>query len=682
MKKTSLLPIILFSFVLMVAYTNCSQFKMVDPASQLAGSALAVPVVRGSPDSQYQTPQSDNSIPAFQDRIFRFKIPHSTSAATYSVQSLPSWLSLDNATGELSGVPSNISSYGPLSISVTEGGQTTVLGPYTIQVAGNPLKAQQWHLKNTGQMSFAGAAGIVDQDIHLDQTIQNGILGKGIKIAISDSGVYEAHPGLSLNILGSESRNYLNNYSITKSWLGNSTPDTSQADNAHGTAVAGLAAERGWTNIGGRGVAPLASLSGFLFIQAQDQLTSGGYLTSALYDQFAGDFDVYNYSWGDSQCYLAEYDDSYALKLQSGVTSLRNGKGAIYVMAAGNDFYGYLKDCYSTASSSAYYLGNANFSELETTPYTILVGAVNANGFSSSYSSPGSNVWVSAPGGEYGLSSYTNSSSNPDYIQPALVAPDFIGCSLGIKTFTSTYSSFNQGASPNTACDHTSTMNGTSGATPIVSGAVALLLSANSNLTWRDVKHILAVTADKVDPTAGATSNPMSGSNLTGYTYQQGWVTNAAGYSFHNWYGFGRINVDKAVSMAQNYSSPLGTYKTTGWKYDSGTLNSSVPAGSATGLTNALSVSENWSIESVQVKLSIQKCIGNVGVELTSPSGTKSILMNINSGLLDSSMSNHVMLSNAFYGESSAGSWTLKVISGSSNCTPTLSSWQLDISGH
>ena len=36
---------------------------------------------------------------------------------------------------------------------------------------------------------------------------------------------------------------------------------------------------------------------------------------------------------------------------------------------------------------------------------------------------------------------------------------------------------------------------------PIVSGVVALMLQANPNLTWRDVKHILANTAQKNDPT-------------------------------------------------------------------------------------------------------------------------------------------------------------------------------------
>jgi subtilisin family serine protease len=665
--------------IVLICYTNCSQFKTGTTDRSISSVTLAMPLVEGSPEDAFQTVQSDNSISSFQDVLFQFQIPHTTASPTYAASNLPSWASLNSSTGIVSGTPTDVQSYSNVSFSVTENGVTTVSGPYTLQVYGNPLKTQQWHLKNTGQSAYAGTAGTADQDIHLSSTIQSGIFGKGIKIAISDTGVYESHRGLAGNMYSAGSRNYLNDYASTGTWAGNSTPATDNGDNAHGTAVSGLAAERGWTNVGGRGVAPLASLSGFLFIQAQSQLSSNGYLTSALYDQFAGGFDIFNYSWGDSQCALNEYDSAYTAKLLAGVTNLRSGKGATYVMAAGNDFFGYLTDCYSSASSTATFLGNANFSELETTPYTIVVGAVNADGVSSSYSSPGSNIWVSSPGGEFGLTTYSGGSNT--YTEPALITSDFIGCSVGIKTFTSSYTPFNQGADPNSTCEHTSTMNGTSGATPIVSGTVALMLGANPSLTWRDVKHILAVTADKVNPTATATNNP-AGKNLTGYTYQQGWVTNAAGHPFHNWYGFGRVNVDNAVTMAKSYSSALGTYQTTGWKYDSGTLNASVPANSATGLTKTLSVTENWTIESVQVQVSAKNCLGNVGVELTSPSGTKSILMNINSGILDTTMTNHIMLSNAFYGENSTGTWSLKMISGAASCSPILTSWQLDISGH
>ena len=49
------------------------------------------------------------------------------------------------------------------------------------------------------------------------------------------------------------------------------------------------------------------------------------------------------------------------------------------------------------------------------------------------------------------------------------------------------------------------------------------MLQANPNLTWRDVKYILAQTAKKTDPT------------------DADWTTNAAGYHINHKYGFGAV---------------------------------------------------------------------------------------------------------------------------------------------
>ena len=103
----------------------------------------------------------------------------------------------------------------------------------------------------------------------------------------------------------------------------------------------------------------------------------------------------------------------------------------------------------------------------------------------------------------------------------------------------------------NTNCNYTSTMQGTSSAAPNVSGAIALMLEANPQLTMRDVKHILAKTSRQVD----AAIAPVVGD---GITYHD-WVTNAAGYTYHNYYGFGGIDVAAAVDAAKGLTSPSGT---------------------------------------------------------------------------------------------------------------------------
>lgn len=196
------------------------------------------------------------------------------------------------------------------------------------------------------------------------------------------------------------------------------------------------------------------------------------------------------------------------------------------------------------------------------------------------------------------------------------------------------------------------------------------------------MKYILAKTAEKIHPNAGAQPHPVASLNLAGHTYEMPWITNQAGFNFHNWYGFGRVHVDNAVALAKNYPFALGTYKTTSWKHDSGSINVPITDNAAAGVNRSMAVTDLMVIEAVQVRVSIMGCASDIGLELTSPSGTKSILMNINSKLRDTSIDNHVFLSNAFYGESTNGNWTLKVIDGKSTCATRLTNWKLNFSGH
>ena len=70
-------------------------------------------------------------------------------------------------------------------------------------------------------------------------------------------------------------------------------------------------------------------------------------------------------------------------------------------------------------------------------------------------------------------------------------------CSFEVTTMRSTGAS-----SHSRITTATSTISsGTSAATPIVSGVAALMRQANPNLTWRDLKLILAASARKNDPT-------------------------------------------------------------------------------------------------------------------------------------------------------------------------------------
>jgi kexin len=161
--------------------------------------------------------------------------------------------------------------------------------------------------------------------------------------------------------------------------------------------------------------------------------------------------------------------------LLGGVTNGRNGKGVIYVWAAGNG---------RGVNQNISYDGYAS------SRYTIAVGASGGDGRFSTYSEPGASMLVTAPS-------------------------SFSGGGITTTTGSSTY---------------TNGFGGTSASAPMVSGVVALLLEANPNLGWRDVQRILLTTATKIDlGNAGWAAN--GAQRLYNHNYGYGRVNAASAVS-------------------------------------------------------------------------------------------------------------------------------------------------------
>jgi len=582
---------------------------------------------------------------------------------------------------------------------------------FTIAQAGDPLAGEQWHLRNTGQTAFSDVAGITGNDVNTQPVYSGGscsgggCTGYGVTVAVVDTGLEIAHEDLAANVVHDGSWNFKKN---------TADPTRNSSSGDHGTSVSGIIASQAYNNLGGMGVAPEASLKGFnLIVSSQTTSNFVASLGGSTSNPNSSDVAIFNESWGYTRTSPWTESSSIINQYISGVSTLRGGLGALYVKAAGNGFsdlgtgatcgagaFGFTITCNCTAADT---LGisceNANFDNDNTLPYNIVAGALNASGIKSSYSTTGSALWVSAPGGEFGGNAAAIGGGYPAVLyRPAMVTTDQSTCSKGYSRTSSGISTFDNGGAPNTSCNYTNAMNGTSSATPVTSGVIALMLEANPNLTWRDVKHILASTPT-IRPAKAAVTTTL---NAVSYTAEQGWVTNAAGYLFHNWYGFGVVNASAAVTMATGACAGgcgLGTFTaypgTSSWT--STTINAAIPDNSTTGASDTINIASGAPtfIEAVKIQVTMQHSYwGDLAIELTSPSGTRSILKNIRDGFTyntSSTPGSMELTTNAFYGEdgNAGAGWTIQVIDGNNGTSPstnsaggTLNNWGIRIYGH
>jgi subtilisin family serine protease len=588
-----------------------------------------------------------------------------SNGSTRDLTSLVTWSSSSGfGTISSSGVLTGITP-GNTNITASLSGISSSVSPITI-VNTDPLFPYQWHLKNVGSSAFSSTFPVAGNDMNVTGAWAAGYTGRGIKVAVVDSGLEIAHEDLSANVDQAKSFNFL---------TGTNNPTPSVTGKDHGTQVAGIIGAVAFNGKGGRGVAYNATLRGYNYLAsgAGTFINLGSALGGATY---SADNDIFNASFGEAGLLdaLSPTLDDLIVK----TSTLRNGKGAVIVKSAGNNFVsGQTSSGTITAKCD-----NANFYKVScgdpaadsrnTNFRTIVVGAFNADGVKSSYSTAGTAVWVSAPGGETGFDNTYIPNQSTTIYKPAIVTTSLTGCGNALYGSTRVNALDAQGTNSfATNCQYTALMNGTSSAAPNVSGVVALMLEANPNLGYRDVKYILAKTAKKIDPTNSGVTSIISGLTIV---LDQGWVKNAADYWFSTWYGFGAVDATAAVNMAKTYSSYLPTIQTVS---KSGQFIGSVPL-NATGNTITFNMTPSFSkVEFVTlgINLSSTFALACNQFELTSPSGTKSILLNAANGYssngitYQNSISNGRLLSNAFYGESAAGNWTLRLLNFCSGST-------------
>ncbi|KAJ3446900.1 neuroendocrine convertase [Anaeramoeba flamelloides] len=303
----------------------------------------------------------------------------------------------------------------------------------------DPLFSDQFHLKNTGQ--FVGKAGA---DANVSPAWDKGYFGEDVTIVIVDDGLYHEHEDFSSKFLMKGSWDYC---------LDQNDP-VGPSEDTHGTACAGVAAASDGDGACGLGVAPKANLMGRRFLCSG---TTYAELAEALSDESEGVFDVSSNSWGPLGCGSSKgcnYEHQSPIiedAIVDAVENGRDGKGIVFVFAAGND-----------ADDG----GDINQHTCVKMAQVIGVAAVNNDGGHSYYSNIGSAIVVS------GVSSGYNGDNN--YI--------------GVRT---------TGRDSTTSC--TNDFGGTSSACPVVAGVAALILEANPKLNYWQVQQILIETASRDD---------------------------------------------------------------------------------------------------------------------------------------------------------------------------------------
>ena len=480
----------------------------------------------------------------------------------------------------------------------------------------DPLLGNQWHLTNTGQNG-----GTPGEDLRAAGAWAM-TRGAGVRVAVIDDAIEVTHPDLYPNLVQGASRSYRNGN------RGSVWPvPCIKAEDDHGTAVAGLVLARDGNAIGVVGVASRASLVAYdalstsYDIDIADALTRDSQLNS-----------VYQNSWGSpDNGQLHPADAVFNAAITSGLITGRQGKGSIYVFAGGNG------GCYLiNEKTGKCQVDNSNFDGYVNQRGIVTVCAVDNNGMSPWYGEPGATLTVCAP----------SSGSNP----------------VGVTT-TAINGSYE------------SSFSGTSASTPMVSGVIALMLSVNPALTWRDVRIILAQSARRNDPT------------------DTGWLPAAGGLKFNHKYGFGVANAQAAVALAGTWSSVGGSASMKTCESPLRTPNLPLPDaasdGTSTPVSDSLSIAgcDITSIEFVEIFFTASHTYsGDLKVTVTSPAAAVSQLANARickgSGDACGPYNNWRFGSMRHLGEAANGNWTMTVTDMSPDDTGRFDAWSLKLYGH
>lgn len=384
------------------------------------------------------------------------------------------------------------------------------------------------------------------------------------------------------------------NYDPDGSWDYNDPgpdPKPRLSDDRHGTRCAGeVSAAR--NDVCGVGVAYDSKIAG---VRILSKIISDADEAEALNYGFQKT-QIFSCSWGPP-------DDGQAMEgpgilirraMVKGIQEGRNGLGSIFVFAIGN---GAAND------------DNCNFDGYTNSIYSVSVGGIDRKGLHPYYSEKCAAQLV-----------VTYSSGSGDAIHTTDVGVDSCYTNHG----------------------------GTSAAGPLVAGIYALVMEANTKLTWRDIQWLTVITAVPMDQPDD---------------YQ---MNEAMGKNFGHQFGYGKADAYAMVEAAKNWTN----VKPQAWFFSPWLhVKHEVPQGDQ-GLASSFEVTQDMlskanleRIEHVTVTMNVEHTRrGDLSVELRSPTGMVSHIAthrrndNAASGYVD-----WTFMSVAHWGESGLGKWTVIV---------------------
>ena len=315
-----------------------------------------------------------------------------------------------------------------VALSRSQSASTESIGALEVRpqaVGPDPLRRNQYYLNL----------------LQADEALALAKPNTNVTVAILDEGVDTTHPDLG---------------NVVKSFDGtdNDTFQEPKANDAHGTACAGIVGATANNQLGIRGVAAgcalLAVRIAFSDNTGRNWVTTNEWIARSIDWSWENNADVLSNSWGGGSP-----SNLIIRAFERARTRGRNGQGAVIVIAAGNadgpvDFPGNLSNVLTVAASNQ-----------DDEPKT-------------KTSSDGETWWGS------------NFGSPVDVAAP------------GVRIATTDITGDRGYSRSGTLTDYTLSFNGTSSACPQVAAVCALILARNPNLKESEVRQIIRDTADKV----------------------------------------------------------------------------------------------------------------------------------------------------------------------------------------